>query len=71
MEYLDMIFGYCVIAFVVGLFAYHEMHGYTPKKRFRGALIIGIWWPVVILIIIALLLEDLVKYAMYKIKNLL
>ena len=66
-----MIFGYCVIAYVVGLFAYHEMHGYTPKKRFRGALIIGIFWPVVILIIIALLLDDLVKYAMCKIKNLL
>lgn len=69
MEYLDLIFGYCVIALIVGMLAYHEMHGYTHKKRTRGALIIGIAWPIVVLIIIAMLFEDFVKYFMYKIKN--
>lgn len=65
MEYNDLIIGYFIIAVVVGFFAFNQIPNGDMKKNVISTVIIGLFWPVVVGIIIIMLLDDLKNLILY------
>ena len=58
---IKLIFGiaYIVIGFLVGVAVYNDVNKLSPRKRRNGAMVCGIFWPLVVGLFLAMLLEDL------------
>jgi hypothetical protein len=62
MGFIDyLVYGiiYAIIGLLIGAIVYNNVNKLSPRKRRNGAIVCGLFWPLVVGIFFAMLLEDL------------